>query len=63
MGWFLALILSLLALYSCNSPKVTSQKGQPDQCNRATCWDETSGQYLTGEEWNKKRRMMEDSDR
>jgi hypothetical protein len=63
MGWFLAIILVLFAMYGCNAPKVSKQNGKPDQCLRATCWDEPSGQYLSQDEWNKKRRMMEDSDR
>jgi hypothetical protein len=63
--WPLAVIFVLLVLYNCSTPEVVQhvpsgiKEGRPDQCNRASCWDEKKGRYISSQEWDKKQRMLE----
>lgn len=65
MGWLIAIaVLMLISFNVCSRPiTISQQDGEPDKCNRASCWDEKSGRYIGADEWDKKRRMMQDSDK
>lgn len=63
MGWVTALIAAMLVLYSFSSPVTRKQSDGTETCNRGSCWDEKSGHYMSAEEWDKKQRMLQDSDK